>query len=359
MKHSNRTQKKQSSRVLFAIAALVISIAVISCNGVGLFDDYVKISTEEDFQKIRADLTGNFALVNDITLTENFEPIGDPTTPFAGTFEGNSKTIRDLKIIKPGEDDIGFFRAIGAGGEVRNLKLILADGGETVPSIEGASYVGALAGQGAGVISNVGVEGGRLSGFIAGGLVGRMIDGSIIASYATATIQGDGGGLVGNVDISTTGNVTIENSYATGAVIGFSVSTGGLVGNVGIHTTGNVTIENSYATGAVSGPSPTSLGGLAGGGSIQPGVTGNLETINTYFDATLTGQSQGTGIIIDNQGSVTTDITPYYAHTDGQVYKAADGSGGLIQQSDFPDWDFTDYWHWSGDGMWPRLAWQQ
>ncbi len=416
MKHSNRTQKKQSSLVLFAIAALVISIAVISCNGVGLVDDYVKISIEEDFQKIRADLTGNFALVNDITLTENFEPIGTgltPThsgTPFTGTFEGNGKTISNLKIIKPGEGHIGFFGAIGAGGEVRNLKLILADGDADSPSIEGRYFVGALVGWNQGdSISNVGVEGGYIEGTNSvGGLVGRTADGSITASYATGdvvSLTGSSGSAIGGlVGIMASG--TLDNSYATGKVSAPNrdVETGGLVGEMNSgsitasyatgdvdsgyaagglmgdlgggsitasYATGNVDsgyaagglvgrtsgrstiITASYATGAVTGRG--NVGGLVGYVLLESGVTGNLETINTYFDAALTGQSQGVGNIPDPTG-----IDPYYTYADNQkVYTAASGNGVLIEQrTHFPGWDFTDTWIMQV-GEWPRLAWQQ
>ncbi len=501
MKHSNRTQKKQSSRVLFAIAALVISIAVIGCNDGGIapvvlkfsfgpfetrhyqgnyaftmeaevdeqtksisFDksipdvtdipvrieiaqgaqlivgdqtydgplvsftydtslteirieetgdpesytlsvmirresvaqtienmqgtnvNAVAIFAEANFEYVRDNPSGNFFLVNDITLTENFEPIGpdtDPTkleykgTPFTGTFEGNSKTISNLKIAKPEKNHIGFFGAIREGGEVRNLRLILADGDATAPSIEGRSNVGALAGESTGTISNVGVEGGYVKGnhIHIGGLVGaKLLAGSIKNSYATVRVEGKTavGGLVGWKENST-GN--IENSYATGRVSG-NFSVGGLVG----HKTKNGSIKNSYATGNVKGG--TNVGGFVGWLNISSGSNGSIEnsyatgkvegtaylggfvgamnrpyppTPNTYFDATLTGQSQGVG-----NDSNATGIDPYYTYADNQkVYTAASGNGVLIEQrTHFPRWDFTGTWIMQV-GEWPRLAWQQ
>ncbi len=367
MKNSSRTQKKQSSRVLFAIAALVISIAVISCNGVGLFDDYVKISTEEDFQKIRADLTGNFALVNDITLTENFEPIGDSNTRFTGTFEGNSKTIRDLKIIKPGENSIGFFGAIGTGGEVRNLRLILADEGAGNPSIEGASRVGALVGNNqGGSISNVGVEGGYVKGEDnVGGLAGDLSDGSITASYATATIEGTDRTVGGLVGLFNTG--VVRDSYATGTVSG-TTNVGGLIGYSQYDFNQQRSIKNTYATGAVSEATP--VGGLIGEIYILTNPSAD-RIIANYFDAQSTnpnGPELQAFNLANTQGGLTLPVvTAFHTHTDGQVYTEASGGGRVIQQSDFLGWDFTndstdgneDIWHWSGDGIWPRLAWQQ
>ncbi len=397
MKHSNRTQKKQSSRVLYCIAALVISIAVTSCNEVGLnevglnevglnevglnevglnevglnevgpFENYVPISTEEDFQKMRDNPSGGFVLVNDITLTENFEPIGTgstPThsgTPFTGIFEGNGKTISNLKILKPRETYVGFFGAIGAGGEVRNLKLILADRGTDNPSIEGEDHVGALAGRSAGTISNVGVEGGSVKsvdgGGIVGGLVGTMLNGSITASYATADVVSGyfAGGLVGDAFINTgvTGGITIANSYATGTVMGNPA--GGLVGSVDIRTAGNVTIKNSYVTGRTTGTDEyRRAGGLVGYIYGAPGVTGRLVTTNTYFDRTLTQQTEAGGGS-NNQGAL--DTIPYYTYADNRkVYTTANGRGNLITKTQFSGWNFTDTWTMQ-IGEWPRLQW--
>ncbi len=487
MKNSNRTQKKQSSRVLFAIAALVISIAVISCTDGGIapdrditpdidlviynfsfgpfetapyqndyaftmeaevdeqtksiiFDkklpdvtdipvrieipqgaqltangqtydgplvsftydtslteiriegtgdpesytlpvmirresvaqtiedmqgttvDAVAIFTEVNFEYVRKNLRMNFFLVNDITLTENFDPIGDFITKFTGIFEGNGKTISNLKIVKPKKRSIGFFGAIAAGGEIRNLRLILADEGAGNPSIEGNREVGALVGHNQeGSISNVGVEGGyvKSNSHTAGGLAGVSLGNNsiITGSYATATVEGTNevGGLVGYYNYG-----VVRDSYATGAVTG-TTKVGGLIG-ISLYNGGNRRIENTYATGAVTGT--TKVGGLIGEIYISSSESADGIVAN-YFDATLTGQSQGVGNIPDPTG-----INPYYTYADNQkVYTAADGGGRVIQQSDFSDfgWDFTgdstdgneDIWHWSGDGIWPRLAWQQ
>ncbi len=372
MKNSNRTQKKQSSRVLYCIAALVISIAVISCNEVGLneavpFENYVPISTEEDFQKMRDNLAGDFVLQNDITLTENFEPIGDFATRFTGTFVGRYKTISNLKILKPGENYIGFFGAIGeGGGGVRNLRLILADEGAGNPSIEGNQNVGALAGSNKGLIRNVGVEGGYVKGnsHNVGGLAGETSGNSsiITGNYATATVEGPNqvGGLVGFHN----GGV-VRNSYATGAVSG-TERVGGLIGAIEAsgaseYDGGNRRVKNTYATGAVSGDDQ--VGGLIGEISILTNLSAD-EIIANYFDAQGTnpgGPEHPAFNLANTQTGLTLPVvTAFHTHTDGQVYKAADGSGGLIQQSDFPDdWSFIYFWHWSGDGMWPRLDWQQ
>ncbi len=307
-------------------------------DGNGGIADAIAIFAEANFEYVRVNPGENFVLVNDITLKNNFEPIAPDTSPqtvdYNGTsfnkiFEGSGKTISNLRIAKnQGYHNIGFFGYIGSGAAVRNLKLILASGDTNNPSVNGGYFTGVLAGRSEGAISHVGVEGGYIRGSEnTGGLVGTMDAGSITNSYTTGTISGrPAGGLVGFL------------------YLGSSI--------------GTITIANSYATGAISTRSNT-IGGLVGEIYIGSGATGTVEVIRSYFDSALTGQTQGFGGIIGNQGSVTTDITPYYTHTDGQVYTGASGGGREIQQSDFSGWNFTDDWRWLGAGIWPRLAWQQ
>ena len=67
----------------------------------------------------------NCTLADDITLPEitdggsNWTPISD----FAGTFDGNNKTITGLTINKSTGSNVGLFASIAKGGTVKNLKL--------------------------------------------------------------------------------------------------------------------------------------------------------------------------------------------------------------------------------------------
>ena len=110
-----------------------------------------------------------------------------------------------------------------------------------------------------------------------GGLVGWN-GGSIIASYATASVTGGAGanaytgGLVGHAD----SDITINASYATGSVTGgagANAYTGGLVGY-----NDWMTVNASYATGSVTG-----------GDNITGGLVGyNYDTVrNSHFDSTV------------------------------------------------------------------------
>ncbi len=298
----------------------------------------VAIFAEANFAYVRNNLEKYFILVNDITLKNAFEPIGDFNTGFKGFFDGGGKTIRNFRTGKQYNSGVGvgFFGSIGTGGTVRDLKLILADGNADKPSIDGGRYAGALAGANkGGFISKVGVVGGYVKGLTgAGGLVGVMY-----------------------------GPSRIENSYVTGTVIGANNNNaGGLAGL--INTNGHiVSIKNSYATGEVIG----SGGGLVGTIEI-PLSNGGIAIEKNYFDATLTGKTNGIGSIKNNhQVPTTIDITTYYTRgtAPNQKVFTMESGGREIEKNNFSDfgWDFVGnpannvapIWHWHGVGMWPTL----
>jgi len=62
----------------------------------------------------------NATLVNDITLTGTWVPIGTTTKPYVGTFNGASRIITGLKGY--------LFGALGAGGKIENVLLSGKDG---------------------------------------------------------------------------------------------------------------------------------------------------------------------------------------------------------------------------------------
>ena len=74
-----------------------------------------------------------------------YDPIGDSTTGFSGSFDGKNNTIRGLRIESG--DDIGLFGV--ASGNINDVRI---EGAEII----GGKNVGTLAGQyTGGTISNV------------------------------------------------------------------------------------------------------------------------------------------------------------------------------------------------------------
>ena len=202
------------------------------------------------------------------------------------SYDGGGYSISDL-VIRGTADfpNAGLFATL-EGGTVRNLRILNAD----VSS--GYGPAGALAAvmtdSSASLVlvcndtqsddSALGVTGSRSAGGLAGTLSGGRIDACAAAVYVRAD-GGSAGGLIG----STSGGVTITNSYSGGHTVGaryldmsagagrYNVSAataaGGLVGDAALST---LSLRDCYSTCSVSGKS--AAGGLIGAGG-QSGST--------------------------------------------------------------------------------------
>ena len=144
-----------------------------------------------------------------------------------------------------------------------------------------------------------------------GGLVGSNSGGatnsnvSISQSYATGAVSAAKtvGGLVGNVSAGS-GSANIDQSYATSNVQQTAASgvAGGLVGQVALPGTGGfVQISNSFAYGSVTGTSISYLGGLVG--KFEAAAKGGIQ--NSYAVGSVNGSSNMGGLL----GSLTTGST--------------------------------------------------
>ena len=273
-----------------------------------------------------------------------WEAIGSATAPFAGTFQGNNKTISNLFINRTQPDRAGLFGEIGAAGVVAGVKLREVDLGAL-----GGSRIGPLAGVNGGTIrlssaigrvsaherggtiyagGLVGSNTGRIvssyaeieitdTPSVAGGLAGHnSSSGSIIASYATGvaiTTDSDAylGGLVGHNQ----GAITAAYSRSPVKATGNTAAVGGLVGynqRTDSTSTTQGTITASYALGPVvaTGTGP-SAGGLVGKNS------GGVAT-NSYWDTGVSGQSSSVlGIAKAGEGSFEAPLINANLNLDG------------------------------------------
>jgi hypothetical protein len=245
----------------------------------------------------------------DASTRTNWTPIG----PFAGTFNGLGNTISGLKINAPAEGDnnIGLFGVIGQGGVVQNLTL----SNFTISSSATGQFIGTLAGQSAGAISNVTVTGGSVTGAdnsLIGGLVGSIVPGgSVTASSASGPVTSTGANsMVGDLIGISFGLVTL--SSATGDVNGTSNSyLGGLIGaNAGA-------ITESFETGKVTGSGTNNFaGGLTGANfAWGPLVTGGDPTnTGTILQSYATGPvSSGANSYVAGLAGVSLTSAPFSA----------------------------------------------
>jgi hypothetical protein len=259
-----------------------------------------------------------------------FRPIGNSTTQFTGSYDGQNFIIDGIVINYPSSDNIGFFGYI-SNAEIQDLGL-------TNMNVFGSIFVGALCGN----VENSIIKSCCATGFvtanvIGGGLIG-LNNGSISGSYANVAVSFPeyAGGLVGR------NNGVISNSYAFGNVKG-EATAGGFVGdNFGI-------IENSYSIGNVE--SSFEIGGFA--------AQNNNTIKNSFWDIETSGLISG---IPSNGLTGKTTLEMKNVNTFTNLLSA-----GLVNPWDFlnnpnDDTGNEDIWNIDLTGVkndgYPYLSWQ-
>lgn len=192
-------------------------------------------------------LAGDYRLNDHVTLSGDFTPLGT----FTGSFDGNGKTISNMKIelsdgITP---NLGMFETIAKAGFVRGVHFEDSD-----VLTRTRNTVGTLAGQNDGTVYECTSRGAVFGGDNTGGLIG-LNNGLIQACSARGKVQGnnDVGGLVG------LNKGSITESFAFSGVFG-NQRAGGLVGTC--ESVSDPAIRNCYSRGVVS--SPAIVGGFVG-----------------------------------------------------------------------------------------------
>jgi len=271
--------------------------------GSGTEDDPFLIQTAQDLNTV-AQMPHVwdkcFRLASDVDLSEfadEFNAIGMSTMPFRGTFDGGGHTISNLHLSRTNTSYLGLFGYVE--GQIEHLRLV-------DPNVQGASYVGALAGWlSAGTITDCHVENGSVfgNGWV-GGLVGWNCD-TVSRCYSESTVSGGDlvGGLVGAnnccssvVQCCSAGAVsgeecvgglvglndgTVIQCFSTGSVKA-DWAVGGLVGNISAGY-----LSHCYSAGWVTGD--TNVGGLVGYGDLC------CTESNCFWDVETSGQSTSAG----------------------------------------------------------------
>jgi|11_taG_2_1085331.scaffolds.fasta_scaffold00041_6 hypothetical protein len=267
--------------------------------GSGTQGDPFQISTLEHLQNMKNNLGANFILINDINAArtdtmnngDGFEPIGNISNKFTGSFNGQFYTIDSLFIDR--SSFVGLFGYI-ENATISNVLL-------TNVNISGFSNTGTIVGEDRfGVLSNISVTG-RVSGNSAtGGLIGRSL-GAINNCFTDVSVSGStySGGIVGR------GSTNISNSFALGNVHASNRDAGGLIA-----LSGGV-ITNSYSKGSVT--SAGTKGGLVGRISGE-----NANVVNSFWDVQTSGLTSSNG----GEGKTTAEMNdPFtYQHADWDIY---------------------------------------
>ncbi|WP_460490203.1 MBG domain-containing protein, partial [Belliella aquatica] len=313
-------------------------LQVLFAGGNGTIDSPYQIENWTQLNEVRKFLDVNFILINDLTSSlddyaqfasetanenKGWDPIGNVSNQFSGTFDGDDYMISDLIIKRADENNIGLFGVTANDNATTNIKNVnLVD-----INIKGFENVGGLIGLGGNTyIGNVSISG-RINGesrvgaligmsqeseitgshassdikglFNVGGLVGESINSSITKSFYTggeveATAFGNAGGIVGTMK----GGV-LGQSYSTAASVKSRSFVGGLVGSMQSTEESIALLENSYVMHTIL------LGGIGSGGIVGM-VTENIsKTIrNSYAVVTYENIDEGGllgGIVFSTQ----------------------------------------------------------
>ena len=283
----------------------------------------IQISNEAELKAIASNLSGNYQLTNDITLTGEWTPIGNDK-PFSGILYGNNHVIRNLKI-SDGSANVGLF----------------------------ARTYGAL-------IQDLGIENAKVSApnsKAAGIIIGHSTASYIENSYITdSEIEGNNvGSFIGTAVNRNINFSVISNSYSTANVKSGS-SAGGIVG-----TSEGIYIESVYFAGSID--AATICGGITATSKGENSISGCV-----VLSPNL--KAQETGKIIGKAGNDLLEINNVYAvegnamgvfnGTQEQVFRPDDSEINaknplfyqrhLYWESRF--WDFKE-------GSYPTLLWQK
>ena len=221
-----------------------------------------QISTEKELHWFASEVNGgntaiSAKLLNDIALTtNNWYPIGRQGHGFAGTFDGNGKSITNLKLTSD-KDETGFFGLLTNGGKVKSLSI-----SGSVTATGDVSQTGGIAGAMGEVGSKSSITDCTFSGTVTGniqvggiiGCVGQHNQVERCANHAAVSGKEDVGGVAGANSYG-----VMRYCYNTGAVGSAAAKqVGGIVGTQQNYAE----MVACYNTGAVTGADY--VGGVAG-----------------------------------------------------------------------------------------------
>ena len=220
-------------------AALLLSSAVSA---------QTQITDEAGLKAIANDLSSNYVLAADITLTGQWTPLGTEASPFTGTFDGGGHSIKGLTVTASSDlDNSGLF-GYAKGATLKNVSIIGA-------KVDGDEHVGILLGNAKQV---------NISGVMTSGIVtGRDHVGGIV---------GDASGSADNGEFT-----SISNCMSTAGVFSRTYQAGGIAGIVNA-----ANIDKCFFYG-----SATAEDRSAGAGGISALIDGGSGTFTNNVSAAI------------------------------------------------------------------------
>ena len=343
--------------IFLIVTAFIVGVAGCDDGNNAPLPQNLEIRDWYDLDAVRDNLDGSHTLMNDLdSTTAGYMELASPTAneakgwqpiavnaTFVGSFDGQGCEICDLFINRPNESDVGLFGVVEAGGVIENVGIVNGN-------ITGYEAVGSLVGYNRGTVRNSYTRGNVAGDLDVGSLVG-VNDGTVSTSYSSGSLTGrDGiGGLVGKNE------GTMSNSYSISTVNGNDF-VGNLVGANG------GTVSNSYTSGTVNGSD--FVGGLAGrneGAVSKCYSTGNVTgdehigglvgqnlygvVSNSFWDTQTSGQANSDG----GTGKTTVEMMDITSFT---------GAGWDITAADPGETNPAYTWNIVDTVTYPFLSWQ-
>ena len=214
-----------------------LNVLAMSVNGTDGAAHYVANDFEGKYFQVDKDIS------YDEKTENNFTAIGTASHPFKGTFDGNNKVVKNIRINRGDDDYQGLFGYVGTGGTVQNVIVEAA-------IIAGKSHTGAIAGYNEGTLSanyyldsevntaavNVGTGSGDVTGALSMHMIipgeGVVVSGSVHFYILTFSSSFDTG----------------DDYYAQGSTVTLSPAEGYLLGSGGYTVTKEGTNETVAVT---------------------------------------------------------------------------------------------------------------
>ena len=232
----------------------------------------------------------------DIDLSTHYwQPIGNATHPFKGTYDGTTFDIHNMKTYC-GANDYEAYNGVGMFGYISGATIKNVNNYDV--NIKGRQRTGAIAGRDdSSTIQNCRVTGSvtGTAGYI-GGLVGASYKEKVIECENKATVKGDFdvGGIVGNANETAITNCVnlgiIQGRNATGGIAGYKnydsvvncINSGNVTGSgqyIGgiVGSYAGAKVQNSINEGTIQGT--TMVGGIVG--YMHTGAATILNGLNT------------------------------------------------------------------------------
>ena len=324
MKKTKKTLLLAMLLLSMSFSAMPTYVAPVKETKVEAETTAIPISNADELYNINNDLGGSYYLTADIDMQSygRWEPIED----FYGTLDGNGHAIKNLTTVTD-KDNSGLFGSVGGNATIKNLAMVNASitgyyAGGIVGRVEKYTYSSDnVLADGTITIKNCYVSGVVIGkGYDRGGILGgyRYFNGVVnISNCFNESIECRGGIVGSEEDAGSDAILTIENCYnAADCYFG------------GIAEKLRGTIRNCYSTGNIVNSEHPSyiLGGVA------EYAYENAYLLNCYYLRDTKRQ-----INLNNKG------VGYTNAVSGQTANALN-KDAMKKQESFKDWDFINTW---------------